>query len=95
MNEKRINWERMDAFDTFITICLCICLPWKWLLLIGLWTSNRNHMCDIEDKIDNLDNKISEKNKTIEFISQPIIENNQVSFKKIDTIRSYYDERSY
>lgn len=95
MNEKRIDWEGMDAFDTFITICLCICLPWKWLLLIGLWTSNRNHMCDIEDKIDNLDKKLSEKKSDFEFILPPAKETNQVNFKTIDTIRSYHDERSY
>jgi len=92
MNDKRIRLKGMSGFDTLLTVLLCIVMPWKWLLLIGAWVSHRNHMCDIEDKIDALSKP---QRPTIPYTPKPTYQIDNNINNQIDTIRSYSDERSY
>lgn len=92
MNEKRITFKGMSAFDTFLSVCLFLVMPWQWLLLIGAWVSNKNHLCDIEDKIDALSKP--QKDATPYLNHKPTYRIDTLQGdNQIDTIRSYYDER--
>lgn len=72
-NDRRFDWDELGILDKLVLIVFVIVTPWNWLLAAFAWMSNREHLCDIEDKIDELKSEKEIKSHvTHVYTNQPI-----------------------
>lgn len=62
MKFKRMSkrFKEMNLFWRIVVVCLLISFPWTILIIIGVYWSLDDKLCDIEEKIDKINKEEEE-----------------------------------